>query len=54
MKVVFMLFKNTPLWSKCSEFISLNNKINIGDKQNQKLAYFDAIKTYEKIVNKIH
>ena len=32
--------------------ISQNTKINIGDKQNQKLAYIDAIKTYEKIVKK--
>ena len=29
-----------------------NSKINIGDKQNKKLAYIDAIKTYEKIVKK--
>ena len=32
--------------------ISQNSKINIGDKQNKKLAYIDAIKTYEKIVKK--
>lgn len=31
---------------------SQNNKINSGDKQNQKLAYIDAIKTYEKVVKK--
>jgi tetratricopeptide (TPR) repeat protein len=29
-----------------------NSNIKIGDKQNQKLAYIDAIKTYEKIVKK--
>jgi TPR repeat protein len=27
-------------------------RITIGNKQNQKLAYIDAIKTYEKIVKK--
>jgi tetratricopeptide (TPR) repeat protein len=29
-----------------------NTKINSGNKQSQKLAYIDAIKTYEKIVKK--
>lgn len=32
--------------------ISQNSKIFVGDKQNKKLAYIDAIKTYEKIVKK--
>ena len=42
----------TILLSFTMGVLAQNNKINIGDKQNQKLAYFDAIKTYEKIVNK--
>jgi outer membrane protein OmpA-like peptidoglycan-associated protein/tetratricopeptide (TPR) repeat protein len=31
---------------------SQNSKITSGDKQNQKLAYIDAIKTYEKVVKR--
>jgi outer membrane protein OmpA-like peptidoglycan-associated protein len=32
--------------------LAQNNKIDTGNKQNQKLAYVDAINTYEKIVKK--
>jgi outer membrane protein OmpA-like peptidoglycan-associated protein/tetratricopeptide (TPR) repeat protein len=42
----------TILFSFTIGAFSQNNKIINGDKQNQKLAYIDAIKTYEKIVKK--
>jgi len=42
----------TILFSFTIGAFSQNSKIIYGDKQNQKLAYIDAIKTYEKIVKK--
>jgi len=42
----------TILFSFTIGAFSQNSKIINGDKQNQKLAYIDAIKTYEKIVKK--
>ena len=42
----------TLIFSFTIGVFSQNSKINIADKQSQKLAYIDAIKTYEKIVKK--